>query len=77
MKVIIVGRSGCKWCREARKLCKERKIKYKYEDLEAEANQELAHWFEIENIKTVPQVWVDGRQIGGYQELKAFLEEDS
>lgn len=75
MKVIIIGRKNCKWCREARKLCREADIEYAYKDIEHRDNAPLRHWMEIENIKTVPQIFLDGEHLGGYEDLAKRLSD--
>lgn len=70
MDVNIVGRKNCVWCRKARKLAREVADSVNYKDLDAPANAQLRHWFKVENIKTVPQIFIDGQLIGGYEEFE-------
>jgi glutaredoxin len=69
------------WCRKARKLCKANDLPYDYKDLDAPANAQLRHWFEVENIKTVPQIFVlddgDSSLVGGYEDFERFLKSRS
>lgn len=78
MHVTIIGRKNCIWCRKARKLCKANDLPYDYKDLDAPANAQLRHWFEVENIKTVPQIFVlddgDSSLVGGYEDFERFLK---
>jgi len=74
MNVTIIGRKNCQWCRKARKLAREIKADHvDYKDLEAPANAPLRRWFEMEKIKTVPQIFVDGKIIGGYEEFEKYV----
>lgn len=77
MNVTIIGRKSCVWCRKARQLCKVNKIDYQYKDLDAPANAQLRHWFKVEDIKTVPQIFVieDGSSelVGGYEDFERYL----
>lgn len=78
MKFTIIGRKSCAWCRKARQLCKKNGHPYTYKDLDAPANAPLRHWFEVENIKTIPQIFVltdQGKSelVGGYEDLEKFL----
>jgi glutaredoxin 1 len=81
MNVTIIGRKSCEWCRKARQLCKANKIDYQYKDLDAPANAQLRRWFEIEDIKTVPQIFVieDGSSelVGGYEDFERYLSSRS
>lgn len=78
MHVTIIGRKNCVWCRKARKLCKSTDLRYDYKDLDAPANAQLRKWFEVENIKTVPQIFVledgDSTLVGGYEDFDSFLK---
>ena len=81
MNVTIIGRKNCVWCRKARQLCKANKIPYQYKDLDAPANAQLHRWFEIEDIKTVPQIFVieDGSSelVGGYEDFEKYLSKQA
>ena len=35
----------------------------------------LKRWMDIEGLTTVPQVWLDGTHVGGYDDLKRLLED--
>lgn len=74
MKATILGRSHCKWCREARKLCKSKGVEYKYVDLDKGKNAEMKRFFELEKFQTVPQVWLDGEHVGGFADLREKLD---
>ena len=73
MDVNIIGRKNCVWCRKARKLAREVADHVNYKDLDAPANAQLRRWFEVENIKTVPQIFVDGIHVGGYEEFETYV----
>ncbi len=77
MKVIIIGRAGCKYCRLARQLAKKHSHKWNYLDLNKEKNADLNTYFELERFTTVPQIWVNGTHIGGYEEYLKLVERPS
>lgn len=74
MFITILGRTSCGWCRKTRQLCKEKKIPFTYKDIDNKVNKDLAHWMEIEGLKTVPQIFVDGAHVGGHKDLEKFLD---
>lgn len=78
MHVTIIGRKNCVWCRKARKLCRSTDHQYDYKDLDNPANAPLRKWFEVENIKTVPQIFViengESTLVGGYEDFERFLK---
>tara|TARA_A100001201_G_scaffold111189_1_gene95100 strand:- start:138 stop:359 length:222 start_codon:yes stop_codon:yes gene_type:complete len=68
----IYGQDMCGYCKKAVDLCEERNLPYKYyvvkEDITLE---EFKKMFPFK--RTVPQINIDGKYIGGFQELKAEL----
>lgn len=70
-RVKVYGRPGCGYCVSATKLLDENVIEYDYiniyEDAEAKA-------FIVEQgFRTVPQIYIDKRHIGGYTELVNYM----
>ena len=77
MKVTILGKQGCKYCRLARQLASKSSHKWEYIDLDKERNAEIKNYIEIERFDTVPQIWVNGKHIGGYVEYERMVKESS
>lgn len=89
MEVIIYSKSDCIFCDKAKKLLKSKEIPYKEfiirdlfnNDMELESHQtwtskeELLE--EFPNAKTVPQISVDGKAIGGFDQLNKLLANKS
>lgn len=70
----VYGKTNCNWCVKARELLNSKGINYKYYSV----GDDIGIDFIIENfpgVKTVPIIVVDGFRIGGYDDLKAYLEE--
>ena len=74
MKVTIIGRNGCKYCRLARQLASKSSHQWNYIDINKEKHAELKNYFELEKFTTVPQIWVDGKHIGGYEDYVKLVE---
>ena len=72
----VYGRPNCNWCVAAKQLLNEKGINYRYltvgEDIGLDEVKET-----FPGIRTVPIVAVDGKRIGGYEELKGYIEETS
>lgn len=67
MSVKVYGKQGCGFCEKSKTLCELYELEYEYIDCTFD---EAALDFLIENgFRTVPQVYVDGKHIGGYTEL--------
>ena len=50
MNILIIGKSGCRPCKDARKLARELVGKdgtYTYKDIEHADNEHLQHWMEV------------------------------
>ena len=75
MKVLIYTKDNCIWCDRAKILLDSKKISYNEIDL-SDDSKRLKFYEKIgDNVKTVPQVFIDDKRIGGFQDLKVFLDE--
>ncbi len=75
MKVLIYTKDNCIWCDRAKILLDSKKISYNEIDL-SDDTERLKFYEKIgDNVKTVPQVFIDDKRIGGFQDLKVFLDE--
>ena len=75
MKVLIYTKDNCIWCDRAKILLDSKKISYNEIDL-SDDSERLKFYEKIgDNVKTVPQVYIDDKRIGGFQDLKVFLDE--
>ncbi len=75
MKVSIYTKDNCIWCDRAKILLDSKKISYNEIDL-SDDSERLKFYEKIgDNVKTVPQVFIDDKRIGGFQDLKVFLDE--
>jgi glutaredoxin 3 len=70
----VYGRPNCNWCVAAKQLLNEKGINYRYITVGEDVGiTEITEMFP--GVRTVPIVAVDGKRIGGYEELKVYLEE--
>jgi glutaredoxin 3 len=71
--VRIYTTTYCTFCRLAKELLRERGIPF--EDLDVTDDDEARRWLvEATGRRTVPQIFIDGKPIGGYEELRALDE---
>jgi glutaredoxin 3 len=61
----------CAYCGAAKRLLRARAVAYEEVDVSGDAAMR-ARLVELTGRKTVPQIFVDGRPIGGYEELVAL-----
>ena len=75
MKLTIYTKFDCYWCDEAKSLAKERDIQFTECDVGDESVKQ--HLKKIKpDVKTVPQIWDGDVYIGGYEELKEYLDNE-
>lgn len=66
----IYGKPSCPFCDKAKMLCETKGLEYTYKSLGTDyTKEELLEMFP--GARTVPQIRIDGKAIGGYTELAA------
>lgn len=73
MKVEIYTKNNCIWCDRAKLLLDSKDIEFKEIDLSDDQKREQFYNSIGENVKTVPQIYIDDLRIGGYQDLVAWF----
>lgn len=72
----VYGKHNCNWCVAAKQILNQYGLNYSYSNVGEDIGiNEIMERFP--GVKTVPIVVVDGKRIGGYEELKMYLEETS
>ncbi len=70
----IYGKPACPHCDQAKRLCEQRELKYKYFQLDTDfTREEVLEMFP--GARTFPQIKVNGTSIGGKDQLGTYLEE--
>lgn len=73
MKVIVWSRYHCTFCDQAKLLLGQREIAFEERKIgDGYTKEELLE--EIPTARSVPQIIIDGKIIGGFPELKEFLK---
>lgn len=71
--VVVIGKEECPWCVKVQDLLRKHDIKFVYMDvLEF---PDMRTFLVNSNIQSVPQVYVDGYRVGGYEQTLAMTEE--
>lgn len=73
-RTIIYGKKWCPWCEKAKQELSLRGISFEYVDLE-EVNKTAAE-VTGRDVKTVPQIYLSGKYIGGYDALMKHLDQE-
>jgi len=75
LKVKIYTKDNCIWCDRAKGLLNAHSIDFNEVDLSNDNERQNFYNKLGANVKTVPQVYIDNKRIGGYQQLKEWLDE--
>ena len=70
----IWGKAACPHCEQAKLFCKQREYNYEYRELDVDFTREevLEHF---PGARTFPQIVVNGQKIGGWDQLKTYIED--
>lgn len=71
MRAQLFKQDGCPSCEKAEALLNEREISVEIHRLELMSEDRRASF--KKTYRTVPQVFIDGARIGGYEALRDFL----
>ena len=70
-RVTIYTRQWCGYCTAAERLLKGKGVAF--ENIDCTGDNEKRKWLaEITGRTTVPQIFIDGRPIGGYDDMRAL-----
>jgi glutaredoxin len=73
MKAIVWSKYNCPYCDQAKALLKQKGIQIEERKIgDGYSKEELME--AVPDARTVPQIFVDEQLIGGFTELKKFLE---
>ena len=74
MRAIVWSKDNCTFCDQAKALLEQRNIAYE--------EKKIGHGFSREDLleavptaRTVPQIFVNNNHIGGFTELRKYIEE--
>jgi glutaredoxin 3 len=75
MKAIVWSKTPCPYCDQAKALLKQRGIEYEERNI-TEGTWTKEQLLEaVPNARTVPQVVINSQLIGGFTELRKYIEE--
>ncbi len=73
MSIIVYSKPSCVYCDKAKSLLK--RLGYEYEEKIVTKDITLEQLFEAlgKQVRTIPQIVIDEKHIGGYNELKEYF----
>jgi glutaredoxin 3 len=76
MKAIVWSKYHCPYCDQAKALLTQKGIAFEEKKIgDGYTREELLE--AVPTARTVPQIFLDGKLIGGFTELKKLLEQES
>jgi glutaredoxin 3 len=73
MKAIVWSRDRCAYCEQAKNLLKSQNIVYEERNIDhGYSREQLLE--AVPGARTVPQIFLDDRHIGGFTELRDYLQ---
>lgn len=76
MKAILWSKYHCPYCDQAKSLLEQKGIEFEERKIgDGWTKEELLE--AIPNARTVPQIFIGDRLIGGFTELRSYLFEDA
>lgn len=73
MKAIVWSKNNCPYCDQAKALLKLKNIEFEEKNVGKDYSREQL-LEAVPNARTLPQVFVDGKLIGGFTELSAYFK---
>ncbi|MCH9637180.1 glutaredoxin [Candidatus Rickettsiella isopodorum] len=67
-KVVIYTTLGCPYCANAKELLTKKGVKYEEVQVDKDANK-LAEMVKLSNRRSVPQIFINNKSIGGFDDL--------
>ena len=76
MKAVVWSKYHCPFCDQAKALLTQKGIKFEEKKIgDGFSREDLLE--AVPNARTVPQIFLDDKLIGGFTELKKFFEQES
>jgi glutaredoxin 3 len=74
MKAVVWSKYNCPFCDQAKALLMQKGISFEERKIgDGYTREDLLE--AVPNARTVPQIFLDGNLIGGFTELKKYLQE--
>lgn len=74
MQALLWSRYNCPFCDQAKMLLMQKNIEFEERKIgEGWTKEQLLE--HVPQARTIPQIFLDGKHIGGFQELKKYLTE--
>lgn len=75
MNIVVLGKYNCRWCDKVTDLIEAKGLTYF--GINVENSRGVSDFLTESGLTTVPQVYINGERIGGYEETVRYFEERS
>jgi len=75
-EVVVWTKSGCPACVNAKRLLDSKKIKYQEKKLGSSPSIQKAFAIATKGSKSIPQIFINGEHIGGFDDLQNLQKRD-
>ena len=72
-KVVVYSKAQCPYCKMAKELLQSRNIAFEEIRVDLD-NSKLEEMLRLSNKRTVPQIFINDKSIGGYDDLAALVK---
>jgi len=76
MTVEIWGKTACPFCEKAKQLAEQKNLDYSYKTMDVDFIPE-EFFAEFPTARTFPQIKVDGKAVGGYEDFAKTLRKEN
>jgi len=75
MQIVIYTKPNCPWCVKAKELMNKLHLSYDEKKLDEDYTRDYLRLLVPENLPlTVPQIFVDGNRVGGYEDFAEWCD---
>ena len=71
-KIVVYSKNMCGYCVKAKSVLTSKGLEF--EEINIEEKPEAREFVISEGHRTMPQIYVDGKSIGGYNELLKYVD---
>ena len=76
MNIVVYSKNNCVWCDRAKNLLNSVNLRFDEIDLSDDTKRTEFYNKIGEGVKTVPQIFIDDKRVGGYPQLVAWFEKN-
>lgn len=74
MTIEIFTSRDCHYCKLAKELLKVQSLEFKEVNISDDLESEKMLRDRLPRVRSLPQLFIDGRHVGGYEDLKLIIE---